>query len=111
MNNTEPDDKIYALGGIESVVYFLTKRDSPSRFIFSWIIFSDSHGKGKLAEGYREELLNDLMTETPKYIVTVRAMDTFVKFTDLYAFLATNYVLDKTFPDDRFVYVLKNIES
>ena len=31
--NTNTDDRIYVLGGIESVIYFLTKRESPSRFI------------------------------------------------------------------------------
>lgn len=102
--NTNPDDLIYILGGIESVIYFLSERNSPSRFVFSWILFYYQHSMVKKAEVYREELLNDLKTKPPKYLVTVRSLETFKKFKTLYYHLNTNYTLDKIFPDDRFVY-------
>lgn len=104
-DHTDSDDMIYALGGIESVIYFLTKRNSPSRFIFSWIIFSDTHGRVKQAEEYRRELLADLQIKTPKYIITVRSLDAFNPFFDIYHFIKNNYTLEKTFSDDRFLYV------
>lgn len=104
IDNTDSDDLIFSLGGIESVIYFLTKRKSPSRFIFSWIIFYYAHGKTKEAEIYRKELLDDLKTKIPKYIITVRSLETFKQFTDIYKFINSNYRLEKTFPDDRFIY-------
>lgn len=109
--NTEPNDMIFVLGGIESGVYFLSQRESPSRFIFSWIIFSESHGRVKQAEEYRKELLNDLSTKIPKYIATVRSLETFKEFQGIYQFIHDNYVLEKTFPDDRYVYIHKNYET
>ncbi len=104
-SHTKSNDFIYALGGIESVIYFLSKRKSPSRFIFSWIIFSDSHGRVKQCEEYRQELLADLKKKRPKYIITVRSLETFKNFVDIYDFIKNEYVLEKIFPDDRFVYV------
>ena len=109
--NTDTDDMIYIMGGIESVIHFLTKRESPSRFVFSSIIFSESHGRGKQAELYREELLQDLMEKAPKYIVSIRPIENFNQFHDIYNYLNNNYVFDKEFPDDRFVYVLKEHKS
>ncbi|MFC1814557.1 glycosyltransferase family 39 protein [Thermodesulfobacteriota bacterium] len=108
LKNTDPDDLIYSLGGIESVIYFLTKRKSPSRFIFSWILFYYAHGQTKEAVEYREELLGNLKTKTPKYIITVRSLETFKPFENIYKFINSNYYLEKTFPDDRFVYAFKN---
>lgn len=102
--NTKKEDKIYVLGGIESAIYFLTKRESPSRFIFSWIIFSKSHGHVKQAELYRNELLQDLKNKLPKYIVVVQSLDNFKGFPSIYNFIEENYVLEKRFTDDRFVY-------
>lgn len=104
-NNTNSDDEIFVLGGIESVIYFLTERSSPSRFIFSWIIFQFAHGKVKASEEYRKELLDDLKSATPKYIITVQSIETFKPFLDIYKFVSENYTLVKKFPDDRFVYV------
>lgn len=104
-SHTGSEDKIYALGGIESVVYFLTKRKSPSRFIFSWIILSGVHGQVKRSEGYRKELLGDLKDKTPKYILTVKSLEFYKQFSDIYSFIMNNYNLEKVFPDDRFLYV------
>ncbi len=105
VNNTDKDDMIYALGGIESVVYFLTKRKSPSRFIFSWIILSGVHGQVERAARYRAELLDDLMTKKPKYILTVKSLDNYSRFTAIHGFIKNNYTIEKIFPDDRFLYV------
>ena len=105
LDHTNKDDMIFTLGGIESAIHFITKRKSPSRFVYSWILFSYDHSKAKEAEGFREELLGDLKAKTPKYIITVRSLDTFRKYTNIYDFVHNNYLLEKTFPDDRFVYV------
>ena len=110
-NRTDTNDRIYALGGIESVIYFLTKRRSPSRFIFSWIIFSHTHGRVKQAEAYRRELLVDLKSKTPKYIITVRSLENFRLFSDIYNFVKNNYTLERTFADGRFVYAHKKYKD
>lgn len=107
LNHSNENDRIYSLGGIESTIYFLTKRRSPSRFIFSWILFYYAHGKTQEAKEYRKELLNDLKAKAPKFIVTVRSLDTFKQFTDIYNFVHDNYTLAKVFQDDRFVYANK----
>jgi len=103
--NTNSNDLIFTLGGIESTIHFLTQKRCPSRFVYSWIIFSDSHGKVKQAEAYREEALLDLKAKIPKYIITVRSIESFKQFAAIYQFITDNYVLDKVFPDDRYVYV------
>lgn len=108
--NTDDDDFIYTLGGIESVIYFLSKRKSPSRFIFSWIIFFHSHGQVKQAEVYRKELLEDIKEKTPKYIVVVGSLENFMPFTDIYHYVKNNYSLEKIFPDDRFLYVFNKYQ-
>ena len=109
--NTHRNDFIYSLGGIESVIYFLSERKSPSRFIFSWIIFSSTHGKGVQAEIYRKELLSDLKTKIPKYIVTVRSLEAYKEFSNIYLHIENNYTLEKTFPDDRFLYVFNQYKG
>ena len=96
---------IYIMGGIETVIHFLTKRKSPSRFIFSWIIFSETHGRVKQAAEYRQELLSDLRTKIPKYIIIIRSLKMFENFPAIYDFISSNYVLDKKFQDDRLLYV------
>jgi len=103
--HSDVNDMIYVIGGTESVIYFLSKRKSPSRFIFSWILFSPgSHGRAEQTQRYRTELLHDLSQKTPKYIVTIRPLDTFKQFPDIYCFLKSNYTFQKEFPDDRFLY-------
>ena len=105
---TDVDDKIYIIGGIESVIHFLSERRSPSRFIFSWIILSPHmHSRVKQAELYREELLKALRAETPEYIITIRPIEHFHEFADIFRFVKANYILEKTFQDDRFVYTYK----
>jgi hypothetical protein len=112
VNYSKKNDMIYTLGGIESIIHFLTKRKSPSRFIFSWIIFSSGpHGRVEEAERYRRELLFDLEAKTPRYIITVRSLETFKPFSEVYLFVKENYVLEKRFADDRFVYVFNKYEG
>jgi hypothetical protein len=103
--HTDPDERIYVLGGTESVIYFLSKRPPASRFIFSWILFSETHGRGEQAEAYRQELLADLEKKSPRYIVTIKPLDAYQQFAAIYRFLKEHYILEKTFPDERFVYV------
>jgi hypothetical protein len=105
LEHTDKNDLIYTLGGIESAIYFLTKRESPSRFIYSWILFSYDHSKVSAAEALRRELLTDLKAKPPKYIVTVRSLEEFRKYGAIYDFIKENYILDKVFEDDRFLYL------
>lgn len=110
-SHTKNSDTIFILGGTDGVIHFLTHRKSPSRFIFSWILFSRTHGRVPQAEAYRRELLADLRGKRPKYIVSVHPVETFEPFSDIYAFIKDNYLLEKTFPDDRFVYAAKEHET
>ncbi|MFC2141393.1 glycosyltransferase family 39 protein [Acidobacteriota bacterium] len=109
--NSDSTEMIYVLGGTESVIYFLSRRRSPSRFIFSWILFSSSHGQVEQAVAYRSELLHDLEACEPKFIVSIRSIETYQQYPEIYNFVKHNYVLDKIFPDDRFIYILKEHES
>jgi hypothetical protein len=102
--HTVPGDKIYSLGGIESVIYFLTERESPSRFIFSWFLFSYVHSQAPRSETYRRELLADLKKHPPAYIVTVRPLEWFRSFHDIFKYVSENFRLVESFPDDRYVY-------
>ncbi|PIS37413.1 MAG: hypothetical protein COT35_06140 [Nitrospirae bacterium CG08_land_8_20_14_0_20_52_24] len=111
VNHTEETDRIFVLGGTESVIYFLSQRTSPSRFIFSWVLFSRTHGRVPQAETYRQELLTDLRRKSPKYIVTIRPLDTFEQFSDIYSFIRNHYLLEKKLQDDRFLYVDRKYEA
>jgi hypothetical protein len=102
--HTGPGDKIYSLGGIESVIYFLTDRDSPSRFIYSWMLFSYAHSQAPQSEAYRSELLADLRKDAPALIVTVRPLLWFRAFPGLFDYVNERYQLVESFPDDRYVY-------
>ena len=102
--NTNENDMVYTIGGIEGVLHFLTKRKSPSRFVFSWILFSGRHGQAKQAGKFRQEVLEDLRVKKPKYIITVRDLKTFKQFSGIYSFVNRYYSLEKVFADDRFLY-------
>jgi hypothetical protein len=105
--HTRREDPVYVLGGTDSAIFFLAQRKPASRFIFSWFLFSSTHGRGPQAEAYRDELLTDLGSRAPKYIVTIHSLDTFREFPKIYNFVQEHYALEKVFPDDRYVYGLK----
>jgi hypothetical protein len=104
LENTNKNDTIYTIGGIEGVLHFLSKRKSPSRFVFTWILFSGRHGQAKQAKKFRQEVLKDLRGKKPKYIITVRDLETFKQFSGIYSFVKRNYSLARVFADDRFLY-------
>ena len=106
--HTRRDDPVYVLGGTDSVIFFLAQRQPASRFVFSWFLFSATHGRSALAADYRAELLTDLQARTPKYIVTIHALDSFREFPAIHRFLDEHYRLEKAFPDERYVYALRN---
>jgi hypothetical protein len=105
--HTDDEDMIFTLGGTESVVHFLSKRKSPSRFIFSWFLFSPTHGQVEQSEAYRRELLLDLQRKSPRYIMSVGSLETFKQFSPIHKFIQKNYILEKMFPDDRFLYAFR----
>jgi hypothetical protein len=104
LENTTENDTIYTIGGIEGVLHFLSKRKSASRFVFTWILFSGRHGQAQQAEIFRQEVLEDLRLKRPKYIITVRDLETFKQFSGIYSFVKRNYSLARVFADDRFLY-------
>jgi len=55
--------------------------------------------------------LTDLRRKSPKYIVTIRPLDTFEQFSDIYSFIRNHYLLEKKLQDDRFLYVDRKYEA
>jgi hypothetical protein len=105
-DHTVSDDRIFVMGGIEGGIYLLSERKSASRFVFSWFLFSPVFGQVAQAAEYRAELLSDLKTKTPRYIVTIRPLESFESYRDIHDFVDRNYALEREFPDDRFLYAL-----
>jgi len=103
--HTDEGDLIYIIGGTESVIHFLTGRGSPSRFIYSWFLFSTDRSHVPIADKYRRELLADFRNAPPKYIVTVKPLETYREFSAIYQFIRSHYILKKRFPDERYVYL------
>lgn len=102
-----PTDLLFVLGGIESVIYVLTDLKSPSRFIYTWFLFSTERSHTAIAERYRKELLYDLETKSPKYIVSIGPLDNYSRFIEFHEYVKSKYQLIKSFPDDRYLYLLK----
>ncbi len=103
--HTKEGDLIYIIGGIEGVIHFLTQRKSPSRFVYSWFLFSTDRSHVAIAERYRKELLADFQRTPPKYIITIKPLETYREFSAIYQFVRSHYILEKSFPDDRYVYL------
>jgi hypothetical protein len=108
---TSPGDRIFTMGGTEAVINFLSQRRSASRFIFSWVLFQGRHSEVERAKRYRQELLGDLTRNRPRYIVSIGPLEKFRSFQDIYAFVNEHYFLEKEFPDGRFVYGLRELQS
>jgi hypothetical protein len=108
---TKATDCIFTMGGTDAVIEFLSNRRSASRFIFSWVLFQGRHAEVDRAERYRQELLADLRTNQPRYIVSIGPLEKFRQFVDLYNFVNGHYILEKEFPDGRFVYGWRQIQG
>jgi hypothetical protein len=104
--NANPTDKLFVLGGIESVIHVLTGLKCPSRFVYSWHLFTTERSHTEIAARYRTELLNDLENKIPKYIVSIGPLDNYRRHTDIHGFVKNNYKLIQTFPDDRYLFIL-----
>ena len=98
---------LFVLGGIESVIHILTGLKSPSRFVYSWFLFTTERSETKIAAKYRNELLNDLVHKKPRYILLIGPLNAYNKFNHIYEFVENNYQLAKTFPDERYLFILK----
>ena len=105
--NANREDMLFVMGGIESVIHILTGLKSPSRFVYSWFLFTTERSETKIAAKYRNELLNDLVNKKPKYILLVGPLNSYSKFNQIYEFVEYNYQLAKTFPDERYLFILK----
>jgi hypothetical protein len=104
-NNASPDDMLFTLGGIESVLHVLTGLKSPSRFVYSWFLFTTERSNTKIAQKYRNELLNDLKNKAPKYIVSIGSVENYKSYREFYNFIQNSYKHVKTFTDDRYLFI------
>ena len=106
-DNTNPTDTVFVLGGIESVIHILTGLKSPSRFVYSWFLFTTERSHTEITERYRTELLYDLKRKKPRYIVSIESLSNYQGFSDIHEFVKNNYQLIQTFPDERYLFGLK----
>jgi hypothetical protein len=104
--NAKPSDKLFVLGGIESVIHVLTGLKCPSRFVYSWHLFTTERSQTEIAGRYRTELLNDLENKIPRFIVSIGPLDNYSRYREIHGFVRNNYKLIKAFPDDRYLFVL-----
>jgi len=104
--NSAPTDPIL-VWSFEPLIYFLAKRNAPTRFIFNSPLFAEFNPK---KNQWRKELVNDLIKTPPKYIIvsnndfltnhimanTNQDSATLLKeFSEMYFFLEKFYTLDK----------------
>ena len=100
---TAPDDTIY-IWGFEPLIYYLSERRCPSRFIYNTPLFGAFHRPGN-----RTELLEDLKRAAPAYMIVVRGdvleyvtgtrMDSYgalSAFPELKGFIERNYEPERT---------------
>ncbi len=104
--NSAPTDSIL-VWSFEPLIYFLAKRNAPTRFIFNSPLIAEFNPK---KNQWRKELVNDLTATPPKYIIvsnndfltnhimanTNQDSATLLKeFSEMYFFLEQFYTLDK----------------
>jgi hypothetical protein len=102
-DRTKEADRIFVWGWNASI-YFLSSRQASSRFGFSMPLLL---GEGtKLNEAYRSELISDLTSDPPVYIVIAPIADDIVgkqyDFTDFSEFaniVSTKYTIEEVFGD------------
>ncbi len=95
--HTTQDDKILVWGA-ESTIYFLSQRESPTRYFYNYPLLTESYVTPEM----KEEFLSDLSCDSPVYIVvvlsptdacdSVASLNGFPEFSD---FIAGNYALEK----------------
>jgi hypothetical protein len=115
--NGEPGDRlgvIFSAG--DTVVHFLSGMEPATRFIQSWYLFSSDRkiSDNQITINLRREFVDQLMRSNPRFILCVYTpfgdlveipslkRDPSVKKLD--DFVRTHYRLDRTFPDNRFLF-------
>ena len=104
--NSAPTDSIL-VWSFEPLIYFLAKRNAPTRFLFNSPLIAEFNAK---KNQWRRELINDLTATPPQYIIvsnndfltnhimtnTNQDSATLLKdFSEMYFFLEQFYTLDK----------------
>lgn len=102
---TSPSQKVYIWGN-EALVYFLSGRRCPTRFVLNWPLINARMPRGKL----RSELMEDLVSSPPAYFLVVRGDQghantrissdrALPSFPELLGYLNANYVRETTIED------------
>lgn len=92
--NTVEEDFIYNIG-YEPELYFYSKRESASRFIYSFHLMKSYVGDNEFLQEGRKELLEDIKLKKPKYLIVSDIID---DFNELDKIIEERYLIDKLFP-------------
>jgi len=98
---TEPDEPLGTLGGFGATPVYLAQRPPASRYVFTYHIFHTNIADHPTVRTMRAELLADLQTSQPPYILLFRPLEGFERFGPLYEWLTSNYELEREFMHGR----------
>ncbi len=113
--NANPGDALRAIfEGGDTVIHFLTGLRSPTRFIQTWYLFNEELFNEPVTRDLRREFVNGVIEDNPRFILFVYySFGEFVELPylkddsdvlKLRRFVESNYTLEKTFPDNRFLF-------
>lgn len=116
-DNHKSEDRlgvIFSAG--DTVVHFLTGMKPATRFIQSWYLFppDENLSRNEITVALRKEFVDQLINAGPRYILCVHIpLEELVKIPSLREdpsvkrldeFIQKNYRLEKSFPDNRFLF-------
>ncbi|MFC1814565.1 glycosyltransferase family 39 protein [Thermodesulfobacteriota bacterium] len=101
-------------GGGDTIIHYLTKLTSPTRFTSTWYLFSLSLYQDPTTDRLRQEFIDGIKSAKPDYILLIyysmeefRAIfnaDNYHDTIELMDYISENYVLEKSFRDRRTLY-------
>jgi len=100
----EPADVIYT-GNYHHIIYYLLKKDSPTKYVHRSLLTAEHHIHALDIDAERE--FQQIMAQRPVYIIVkkeypVKAMQDFI---------SENYILEKQFDGEVFLFKRKEIEN
>ena len=78
-DHTDPDDAIWVWGH-HTAIYYLAQRHSPTRFIYNEPLLMHIRGGHPWKDTWREDTLNDIYNDPPKYILLTTFDRTYFDF-------------------------------
>jgi len=100
--------------GGDTVIHFLTGLRSPTRFIQTWYLFNREIFNGPVTRRLRREFISGIVEGKPRFIlfvyypfeelVNLPYLRDDADIRRLYKFIKDNYIPEKVFPDNRFLF-------